>query len=101
VELGFRVRCPAGTCFATIRDAISGRSNNFLHELYSLWLYRRTSEWRFWYRFYKGPKATLQWAPQYSYLVRNTWSGAAGPSLLGQPSGIENMFLTSFRYYLP
>ncbi len=55
----------------------------------------------FWYRFYKGPKGTLQWGPQYSYLVRNTWSGAAGTGLLGQPSGIENMFLTSFRYYLP
>ncbi|HEX3354212.1 MAG TPA: hypothetical protein VHS34_15435 [Terriglobales bacterium] len=55
----------------------------------------------FWYRFYKGPKGTIQWGPQYSYLVRNTWSGAAGATKLGQPSGIENMFLTSFRYYLP
>lgn len=55
----------------------------------------------FWYRFYKGPKGTLQFGPQYSYLVRNTWSGAAGATILGQPSGIENMFLTSFRYYLP
>ena len=32
----------------------------------------------FWYRFYKGPKGTLQFGPQYSYIVRNTWSGAAG-----------------------
>ncbi len=55
----------------------------------------------FWYRFYKGPKGTIQFGPQYSYLVRNTWSGAAGATALGQPSGIENMFLTSFRYYLP
>jgi len=55
----------------------------------------------FWYRFYKGPKGTLQFGPQYSYVVRNTWSGAAGPTILGQPSGIENMVLTSFRYYLP
>ena len=51
----------------------------------------------FWYRFYKGPKGTVQWGPQYSYVVRNTWSGAAG----GDPHGIENMFFTSFRYYLP
>ena len=29
----------------------------------------------FWYRFYKGPKGTVQWGPQYSYVVRNTWSG--------------------------
>jgi hypothetical protein len=55
----------------------------------------------FWYRFYKGPKGTLQFGPQYSYLVRNTWAGAAGTNNLGQPSGTENMFLTSFRYYLP
>jgi hypothetical protein len=55
----------------------------------------------FWYRFYKGPKGTIQWGPQYSYLVRNTWSGAAGASTDGQPTATENMFLTSFRYYLP
>jgi hypothetical protein len=51
----------------------------------------------FWYRFYKGPKGTVQWGPQYSYVVRNTWSGAAS----GEPHGVENMFFTSFRYYLP
>jgi hypothetical protein len=51
----------------------------------------------FWFRLYKGPKGTLQFGPQYSYLVRNTWSGAAGAT----PSGTENMILTSFRYYLP
>ena len=55
----------------------------------------------FWYRLYKGPKGTLQFGPQYSYLVRNTWSGLGGATIVGQPSGIENMFLTSFRYYLP
>jgi hypothetical protein len=55
----------------------------------------------FWYRFYKGPKGTLQWGPQYSYFTRQTWSGAAGDSHFGQPHGIDNIFLTSFRYYLP
>jgi hypothetical protein len=55
----------------------------------------------FWYRFYRGTKGTVQWGPQYSYLVRNTWSGTTGPNRLGQPSGIENMFFTSFRYILP
>jgi hypothetical protein len=55
----------------------------------------------FWYRFYKGPKGTVQWGPQYSYFVRNTWSGLGGASFFGQPRGIENIFLTSFRYYLP
>ncbi len=55
----------------------------------------------FWYRFYKGPKGTVQWGPQYEYLVRNTWNGAAGIGTLGQPTATENVFLTSFRYYLP
>jgi len=50
----------------------------------------------FWYRFYSGPKGRLQWGPQYSYLVRNTWRGVGGA-----PSGTENMVFTSFRYYLP
>jgi len=51
----------------------------------------------FWYRFYAGPRGRLQWGPQYSYVVRNTWRGNSG----GNPSGLENMFFTSFRYYLP
>jgi hypothetical protein len=55
----------------------------------------------FWYRFYKGPKGTVQWGSQYSYFVRNSWSGIAGASALGQPRGIENIVETSFRFYLP
>lgn len=56
----------------------------------------------FWYRFYKGPKGTVQWGPQYSYVIRNAWSGVGattGSSV--SPQGTENMFFTSFRYYLP
>jgi hypothetical protein len=56
----------------------------------------------FWYRFYNGPKGRLQWGPQYSYIVRNTWAGAGTlKGTFSQPHGIENMFFTSFRYYLP
>lgn len=51
----------------------------------------------FWYRFYKGPKGTLQWGPQYSYIARFGWSDKNGLN----PEAKENMFLTSFRYYLP
>jgi len=50
----------------------------------------------FWYRFYKGPKGTLQWGPQYSYFDKNTWAGVGG-----NPNATQNIFLTSFRYYLP
>jgi len=58
-----------------------------------------------WYRLYKGEKGTLQFGPQYSYIVRHTWSGIGSlpgtPFISGEPQGTENMFLTSFRYYLP
>jgi hypothetical protein len=50
----------------------------------------------FWYRFYSGPKGKIQFGPQYSFVQRNAWSGTGG-----QPTATENMFLTSFRYYLP
>jgi hypothetical protein len=50
----------------------------------------------FWYKLYNGPKGRIQFGPQYSYLVKNTWQGVGG-----DPSATENMFLTSFRYYLP
>ena len=50
----------------------------------------------FWYRFYNGPKGRIQWGPQYSYINRNSWSGVGN-----SPNAVENMFFTSFRYYLP
>jgi hypothetical protein len=58
----------------------------------------------FWHRFYKGPKGTLQWGLQYSYLKKNAWSGSNNnmPTAVGvKPNAIDNMVLTSFRYYLP
>lgn len=50
----------------------------------------------YWYDFYKGPKGRLRQGFQYSYIVRNTWSGIGGA-----PKGVDDMFFTSFRYYLP
>jgi hypothetical protein len=58
----------------------------------------------FWLRLYHGPKGRLQLGPQYSYLVRNAWAGtvATTPTTIYEsPHGIDNMFMTSFRYYLP
>ncbi len=51
----------------------------------------------FWYRAYQGPKGRIQWGPQFSYVTRNTWSGASS----FEPHGIDGMVFTSFRYYLP
>ncbi|MGO8983868.1 MAG: hypothetical protein ACLPHI_21995 [Terriglobales bacterium] len=57
----------------------------------------------FWYRFYNGPKGRFQFGSQYSYVSRQTWTGANSaltPGALG-PQGLDGMVFTSFRYYLP
>jgi len=51
----------------------------------------------FWFRFFRSERGTLQWGPQYSYVVRHTWSGLQGLS----PHVTENMVFTSLRYYIP
>jgi len=67
----------AGNCNVDTRDIIEGTLG-------------------FWYRFYNGPKGRIQWGPQFSYIVKNTWHGTGGA-----PSASEPMVFTSFRYYLP
>jgi hypothetical protein len=63
----------------------------------------------YWFRFYKGPRGTLQQGLQFSYLIRHTWQGVGlaanpvtgTPALPGSPTANDNMVFTSFRYYLP
>jgi hypothetical protein len=57
----------------------------------------------YWYRFYQGSRGTLQQGIQYSYAERHTWLGIGDPlsGLGGSPKAIDNMWFTSFRYYLP
>ncbi len=62
----------------------------------------------FWYRFYNGPRGRFQFGTQYSYVTRQTWSGATAAPTGGAatpgaltPEGLDNMVYTSFRYYLP
>ncbi|HEY4297081.1 MAG TPA: hypothetical protein VGM85_11475, partial [Paraburkholderia sp.] len=50
----------------------------------------------FWYRLYKGASGTVQWGMQYSYTKRSAWAGIGG-----EPTGVQNMILTSFRIVLP
>jgi hypothetical protein len=50
----------------------------------------------YWYDFYKGPMGRLRQGFQYAYATRNAFSGV-GPT----PQATDNMFWTSFRYYLP
>jgi hypothetical protein len=57
----------------------------------------------FWNKIYQGEKGRLQWGLQYSYFSRYAWSGSNGittaPGIA--PHAVDNMFWTSFRYYLP
>jgi hypothetical protein len=69
---------PGGSCGAQSRD---------VQEVTGGW----------WYDFYKGEHGRFRQGFQYSYAVREGWSGASG---IGA-KGIDNMFWTSLRYYLP
>lgn len=57
----------------------------------------------FWNKIYQGEKGRVQWGLVWSYFYRNSWSGKNG--LTGttsiSPHAVDNMFWTSFRYYLP
>jgi len=69
---------PGGSCGAQSRD---------VQELTGGW----------WYDIYKGDRGRFRQGFQYSYAVREGWSGASG---IGA-KGINNMWWTSLRYYLP
>jgi hypothetical protein len=53
----------------------------------------------YWYDFYKGPAGRLRQGFQYSYADRQSYSDNETPAVATK--GINNMFWTSFRYYLP
>jgi len=56
----------------------------------------------FWIKPYNGPKGRIQFGPQFSYISRNAWAGAgATAGTFVSPHGVDNVFYTSFRYYLP
>jgi hypothetical protein len=59
----------------------------------------------YWYDIYKGDRGRLRQGVQYGYAVREGWSGTGTAGTLTSPlngaKGIDNMFWTTFRYYLP
>jgi hypothetical protein len=69
---------PGGSCGAQTRDVQEGTVG-------------------YWYDIFKGDRGRFRQGFQYSYAVREGWSGASG---IGA-KGIENMVFTSFRYFLP
>ncbi len=59
-----------------------------------------TAGW--WYNIYAGPKGRLRQGFQYSMWRRDLWSGAGGATNPnGGANGEDNMWFTSFRYYMP
>ncbi len=55
-----------------------------------------------WYNIYAGPKGRLRQGFQYALFRRDLWSGNGGTlNPGGDAHGDDNMWWTSFRYYLP
>ncbi len=79
-----------------VPGSLSNCTNDTKHEL--------ESTLGFWYRFYRGPKGTMQFGMQESYFIRYDWNGVGnttGVGVSGAPHGTDNMVFTSFRYVLP
>jgi Skp family chaperone for outer membrane proteins len=64
-----------------------------------------TAGW--WFDIYRGDRGRFRQGFQYSYAVREGWSGSSSASsgTISNPAigakGIDNMFFTSLRYYIP
>jgi hypothetical protein len=81
-----------GTGFTPSVPANCGNQNKDVQELST----------GYWYDIYKGPLGRLREGGQYSYIQRILWSGAGGTTNPGgHAEGTDNIFETSFRYYLP
>jgi hypothetical protein len=66
---------------------------------------------QFWYRIYKGKEGAVQFGASYAYVWKEAWAGrgangsavTALPDVTGliSPKAINQIVMTSFRYYLP
>lgn len=55
-----------------------------------------------WFNIYNGPKGRLRFGLQYALFRRDLWSGNGGTTNPGGGAhGDDNMFWTSWRYYVP
>ena len=56
----------------------------------------------YWYDIYRGDRGRLRQSLQYAYTIRDGWWGAPIVNGAGTGAkGVDNMFWTSLRYYLP
>ncbi len=75
-----------GWNFGSLGSSCSGQTQSVIEGTFGFWI-----------KPYNGPKGRIQFGPQYSYVSRNAWAGTGGL----KPHAIDNLFFTSFRYYLP
>jgi cell division septum initiation protein DivIVA len=54
----------------------------------------------FWYRVWKGREGTIQYGTSWGYAHRRAWAGRLAAGTLA-PIGINNIVMTSLRYYFP
>jgi len=81
-----------GTGFSPSTPSNCGNQNKDVQEFSS----------GYWYNIYDGPMGRIRQGIQYSYIRRDLWSGAGGTTNPGGGAqGTDNIFETSFRYYLP
>ncbi len=90
---GCNVEVPAGSGgFSPSNPANCGGNNKDVQE----------ATFGYWYNIYNGPKGRLRQGLQYSYFIRNLWSGNGGTANPGGTAqGTDNVVETSLRYYLP
>ena len=57
----------------------------------------------FWFSVHQGPHGRIQFGPQYSYVAQRRMDrdGPDAHAIHAAPHGLDNMFFTSIRYYLP
>jgi hypothetical protein len=80
-----------GTCSGVTKSILSGTA-------------------QMWYRIYKGKAGTVQFGTSYSYVHKDAWPGLSATSSttnlnaitnLVSPKTINQIVMTSFRYYIP
>jgi hypothetical protein len=66
-----------------------------------------------WYRLYKGKAGTVQFGASYAYIYKRAWEGRGPNGVISvvngfpvvdgvvAPKSINNIVMTSFRYYIP